>query len=155
MRLVRPYIPLAVRIEVARHQLILREGTVRALSPLAKYPAAAKVRIGFLLECLFGDAKVQLDHDPPLGARKKIMHSGEIIGYRPDANDPNYLVYRLAVDHQIKTNVHGEHGQHPDRVLIKRQRHIETPRRERPKQKIKSANRWPPKGTRKIQNRSK
>jgi hypothetical protein len=136
---------MAVRVEVARHQLIMREGTVRALSPLAKYPGSAKERLGFLLECLFGDAKVHLDHDPPLGARAKIMRGGEIIGYRPAANDSECLVYRLVIDHQIKTNVHGEHGQHPDRVLIKKQRRRERPHPKRRRVKIaqREEYRWP------------
>ena len=42
--------------------------------------------------------------------------------YSPDANDPEHLVYRTAHAHLIKTNVRGEHGQHPDRVLIKKER---------------------------------
>jgi|SRR5665213_1617684 len=144
-RLPRPYIPLEVRLKVAERQAGFK----------ASPNANNAVRLAGLLMMLFGAEPVHLDHDPPLGARKKVYRNGEHVDYTPAANDPDYLIYRIAVDHRIKTLVRGEHGQHPDRVLIKRQRHIETPIRDRPKQKIKSANRWPPKGTRKIQNRSK
>ena len=98
--------------------------------------------------------KLQLDHDPALGARTKIMRHGEIVGYKPDANDPEFLIYREARAHFIKTNVRGECGQHPDRVLIKKQRRLERGTRTKGR-KLHSANRWPPAGSRKIQNGKK
>lgn len=50
--------------------------------------------------------------------------------YEPDANDPDHLFYRphgpeFDGSHLIKTNVRGDHGQHPDRVLIKKQKRLE------------------------------
>jgi hypothetical protein len=126
-RLFRPYIPLAVRNEVARLQFGLP--CFHLGLPTRRFNAKMKE--------LFGGMMPHLDHDPPLGARmKRTMLDGTIV-YSPDANDPRHLVYRTAVDHQIKTNVSGEHGQHPDRVLIKKQRRRERPARPKPKR------RWP------------
>lgn len=80
------------------------------------------------------DCKVddlRLDHDPPLAARPQERRGlGKKIYYVPDANDPDHLFYRphgpeFAESHLIKTNVRGDHGQHPDRVLIKKMRNIE------------------------------
>jgi hypothetical protein len=155
MKLPRPHIPLAVRVEVAERQfdaLPIR----RVIDPdhtfieyvrtiflnkidREEWRRAVPVRdrLKLMLRFIFGEAKVHLDHDPPLGARVKIKRGGVIIGYRPAANDPRHLVYRTAAEHRIKTNVRGEHGQHPDRVLIKKQRRRERPARPKPKRK------WP------------
>lgn len=100
----------------------------------------ARERLKALLDCLkdrIGATALELHHDPALGAREKIMRDGKIVGYIPDANDPLWLVYLDEHDHLIRTNVAGEHGQHPDRVLIKKQR-----RRERPRPK-RFAKAWP------------
>lgn len=50
--------------------------------------------------------------------------------YSPDANDARYLEYlphgpEFDGSHLIKTNIRGRHGQHPDRVLIKKARRHE------------------------------
>lgn len=139
-RLPRPFIPFAIRVQVAERQA--REEGHSFLYPGER---SKSKWLADLLLFLFGYAKVHLDHDPPLGAREKIMRGGEIVGYRPAANDPESLVYRLAVDHQIKTNVRGLHGQHPDRVLIKKQRRRERPQSKRRKAKIAQPNnfKWP------------
>lgn len=143
-RLPRPHIPLRVRIEVAERQL--REtaghfpkatgGLIAALTLLR-----TGERLTALLDILkdrLGATALELHHDPALGARVKILGpAGEIAGYRPDANDPRFLVYLEEHAHLIRTNVRGEHGQHPDRVLIKKQR-----RRERPRPK-RFAKAWP------------
>lgn len=137
-RLPRPHIPLAVRVQVAERQILNRGVWVRRTDGDGAY-------LAIMLESLFGADKPHLDHDPALGAREKIMRGGEIVGYRPAANDPEYLVYRLAGDHKIKTNVRGEHGQHPDRVLIKKQRRRERPQPKRRVAKIaqREEYRWP------------
>lgn len=133
-RLPRPYIPLKVRLQVAERQV--------GFKPCPE--ATASSRLQGILMMLFGDSPAHLDHDPPLAARKKIKNkAGEIIGYRPAANDPNYLIYRTAGAHRLKTNVRGEHGQHPDRVLIKKNRKIERREagvKERPKAKVRGLN---------------
>ena len=138
----RPYIPLAVRVEVARRQLILREGTFRALSPLAKYPGSAKLKLDFLLECLFDGAGSHLDHDPSLILRPYNPRIKDPAArYTPNANDPAALVYRGVHEHQIKTNVRGEHGQLSDTSLRMKNRRMDENRgrrKRRPKKKIPS-----------------
>lgn len=115
-----------------------------------------------LLGCQVSD--LRLDHDPPLGARPQERRGlGKKTYYIPDANDPEHLFYRphgpqFAGSHLIKTNVRGDRGQHPDRVLIKKQRRRERdPKPKRGPQirskkstwpkgrKIQSAKRWPKK----------
>jgi hypothetical protein len=70
---------------------------------------------------------LRLDHDPPLAARPRFRRGlGKKTYYQPPANDPDHLVYRphgpeFEGSHLIKTNVRGDHGQFPDRVLIKRE----------------------------------
>ena len=87
---------------------------------------------------------MRLDHDPPLAARPKHRRGlGKRTYYIPDANDPNHLFYRphgaqFAGSHLIKTNVRGDHGQHPDRVLIKKNRRIERGPKPKRGPKIKS-----------------
>ncbi len=134
-RLYRPYIPIAVRVQVAERQV--------GFPPCPE--ATPSSRLEGLLLMLFGDEPADLDHDPPLGAREKIWKDGKVVGYIPDANDPDHLVYRAHATHLIKTNVRGLRGQHPDRVLIKKQRRLERP--SKPKRKRE----WP--RGRKISNR--
>lgn len=160
MRLLRPYIPLDVRLQVAERQL-------RA-SPIPGFPKTSialteamiavgspKIRLTGMLKMLFHDEPCHLDHDPPLAARKKVFKDGEHVGYKPDANDPNFLIYRTVEDHRRKTNLRGDGAQHPDRVLIKKNRKLERERagKVKRKAKIRSANRWPPKGSRKLSRR--
>lgn len=158
MRLPRPHVPFSVRVMVAFRQLCLI--TPHRVGVDQSKPA--KHNLEALLHVLFGDEKVHLDHDPPLGAREKIIKKDEIVGYIPDANDPDFLFYRTATLHRLKTNVRGEHGQHPDRVLIKRQRRRERPakmtrRTNWPKRKLQSASRWPKRklGSNKSWNRNR
>lgn len=175
MRLPRPAIPLKTKCLVALRQVgeIWPEAVIAAHhGKLRAFLATILDNLADLLGC---EAKeLHLDHDPALGAREKIRdRAGRIIRYLPDANDPEHLHYRWNVAHRIKTNVRGEHGQHPDRVLIKKMRRFENPerfakanKREFGKlrrlqnkkggfkpRKLRSASRWPPKGSRKIRNR--
>jgi hypothetical protein len=78
---------------------------------------------------------VHLDHEPPLRERAFNERTGK---YTPDANDPDYLIYRTPEEHRIKTFVRGDHGQYPDVIRIKRAK-----KRERKKAKSK----WRPKKT--------
>src|SRR5262245_22387458 len=137
MRLPRPYIPRAVRREVARRQ-------VDRLYPNNSIPANESLEN--LLFVLFPTRAAHLDHDPPLGFRKKIKNrEGRIVGFDPDANDPEFLRYVEAEAHRIKTFVRGDGAQYPDRVRIKKIRRIEKPKLKRkyrwPKRKL----RWRPK----------
>lgn len=128
-RLLRPHIPLDVRCRVVLRQLGEMWPEV-VLAHWRKEPgglgAFLKHELRELAEVLHCEVgALHLDHDPALGAREKVFSRGEHIGYKPDANDPEHLYYREAVAHRLKTNVRGEHGQHPDRVLIKKQRRLE------------------------------
>ena len=130
-RLLRPYIPLSVRVRVAERQFIEAEPRMVGYAG----GRTLKSRLAFLLSwlatrigCKVTD--LRLDHDPALGAREKVFKRGVHVDYIPAANDPDSLRYRphdpeFEGSHLIKTNHAGDHGQHPDRVLIKKQRRIE------------------------------
>lgn len=149
-RLLRPAIPLEVRCRVALRQLgemwpdsvieANRRGHGRLLRDLL-------VRLAALLEC--DPRQLQLDHDPALAIRTRIIRNRIHVGYRPDANDPEYLIYREAHSHHIKTNVRGIGAQHPDRVLIKKERRREKRLKavdflkNRRETKIKHKSKWP------------
>jgi hypothetical protein len=103
VKLHRPYVPMAVRLAVARRQF--------DETPADKRWINDKALLDLYLATLFGDQyrSVHLDHDPPLFLRER---NGD--QYTPDANDPNYLVYRTKEDHRIKTFVHGDGAQRSD-----------------------------------------
>lgn len=162
-RLLRPTIDLATKLRVLLRQLgdafpddlIAIAQEQRCLGTLV---AEKQERLATLLGCEASD--LDYDHDPPLAARVKVYKMGVHVDYRPRATDPEHIVARVRVDHRIKTNVRGQHGQHPDRVLIKKARRIERLEQEarglrkpKPRAKLQSASRWPPKGARKINNR--
>jgi hypothetical protein len=133
MKLPRPYIPLQTRIVVAGRQYSdqrLPWNEIHIAWP-------KKIVLEYMLNRLFGGQPYHLDHEPSLAVRKKIRDkNGVVIRYSPDANDPDFLVYRRAEDHKLKTNVRGDGAQYPDRVRIKKIRRIERPK---PKQKYN----WP------------
>lgn len=143
----RPYIDLATRCSVILRQLgkedadncvdlQKRRRKLRWLLRLKREELARQLQCGIY--------DLRLDHDPPLGARQKKRNTaGEVIGYIPDANDPNFLVYRphgaqFEGSHYVKTYVRGEHGQYCDTTLIKRQRRRERDESIKPKRKIQS-----------------
>lgn len=117
-KLLRPHIPLKVRVIVAVRQVDAAGVT------LMQIPGeTAKARLDRHLRFLFGKATPHLDHDPALENRERIYTSlDEHIGYKPAPNDPDYLVYREKAAHDIKTRVRGEHGQFADNVIAKRER---------------------------------
>lgn len=132
-KLYRPHIPLSVRCAVARRQLRDGGSTFKSFGgtltiQLEQLRAALAEQIGCEVQ------ELRLDHDPPLGARPRRRHGlGRKTYYTPDANDPDHLFYRPhgpehAGSHLVKTNVRGDHGQHPDRVLIKKARRQERSR---------------------------
>jgi hypothetical protein len=188
-RLYRPHIPLEVRCRVALRQLGTCADIDRKI--MLESREAGGLGYGRLLETLLRvlavrflcpEDQLRLDHDPPLASRPRFRRGlGRKTRYQPDANDPDHLSYRphgpeFAGSHLIKTNVRGEHGQHPDRVLIKKERRRLREKAGRGKgkggglrrdpgaslwrragskptrkgQKLRSANRWPARGTRKV-----
>ncbi len=123
MRLLRPHIPLETRCRVVARQLGRPFPLARDRGPYGSLLAALLQDLANQIDCWPGE--LHLDHDPSLGAREKVFRKGQHIGYKPAANDPEFLVYREKHDHFIKTNVRGIGAQHPDRVLIKKQRRRE------------------------------
>ena len=100
--------------------------------------ASKKQRLHDYLAALFGDQLVHLDHDPPLMLRVRTKNGG----YLPDANDPDYLVWRTADDHRIKTFVKGDGAQLSDagkrRKEIKRRKKATRLKWQWPKRKLQS-----------------
>ncbi len=145
-RLYRPHIPTSLRISIAERQLKERSTEEWNSYLMFRSGESVKVKLALVLaylaatfECEACD--LRLDHDPPLGARPKERRGlGKKTYYIPDANSPDHLNYRphgpqFENSHLIKTNVRGPHGQHPDRVLIKKNRQIERgPKPKRPSQ---------------------
>lgn len=102
MKRQRPYIPIAVRVEVAERWFGW-SGAFQPWWPL--YCAAVQVggmTMGKRLSILLGHLPkgAQLDHDPALILRNFNPRTGK---YTPDANDPAYLIYREPAEHQHKT----------------------------------------------------
>lgn len=126
-RLYRPYIPLEVRCAVILRQLgemWVGEFVDEQRGNYKKLLAQMLGQFARLAGCSVRD--LRLDHDPPLAARPRRGRGRKTI-YEPDANDHGHLLYRphgpeFDGSHLIKTNVRGDHGQFPDRVLIKRER---------------------------------
>jgi hypothetical protein len=113
MKLPRPYIPLSVRLAVVTRQC--REAGI-GVAPTSSKKAEL---INACLRRLFSDAKVHLDHDPALCNRGLVIAKvskgvGKIVGYEPDANDPDFLIYRIKPNHEIKTRVRGDGAQRSD-----------------------------------------
>jgi hypothetical protein len=73
-----------------------------------------------------------LDHDPPLNLRDRTKDGG----YLPEANDPDWLIWRTAEDHWLKTYVRGDGAQLSDagkrRKELKRKRKATRPKRKWP-----------------------
>lgn len=146
-RLPRPHIPLKIRCHVAAHQigwgLGAKDGQPAAIAMLL---SLHKANYGNLLLRLLTELQeklgvlpsgaLHLDHDPALVNRKKIKRDGKIVGYKPAANDPNFLIYRTKERHDIKTRVRGDGAQFSDLALARRERRRQK-KRMRPKRK------WP------------
>ncbi len=141
MRLPRPHVPIAVKIAVAKRQLAAR-GTVAlfaAPGPLqdAK-PLSGKRQLVSMLWTLLGDPPWHLDHDPPLMQRVRTKDGG----YRPGANNEDYLVWRTAEDHRLKTYIRGDGAQLSDagkrRKEIRRKRKATRPKWKWPARKLQS-----------------
>ncbi len=128
-KLHRPYIPLHVREEVLDSQM-----QEAGFSPswASQQGRSVATRLRLKLEEFFGCVPVELHHRPALCNRV----GDSIFGYIPPANDPDYLVYLPADDHDIETRVRGQHGQHSDLALARKRKRKERKAR-RPKRK------WP------------
>lgn len=119
MRLPRPYIPMEVRLQVALRQAYQAGYCSAGFS----FPVSIQFQLQNALLFLFGDEQAHLDHDPALQNRERYADKTGI-HYIPDANDPNYLIYRTAQDHKIKTLVRGDGAQHSDAALARKNKRI-------------------------------
>lgn len=151
MALYRPHISLSVRVLVATRQNYEMGANPPAREegePLSSLLARQLVSLARLIGCEVSD--LRLDHDPALAARQR-CGTGKATIYTPPANSPDHLNYRphgaqFAGSHDVKTRIRGDHGQHPDRVLIKKAKRLERgPRPKRPSGFKKSAVKrpWP------------
>lgn len=150
MRLPRPRIPLTVRIDVARRQFRKMDAHVMAQhfdfidQNVFGAPSRRLVEwfdsfhdkretLKLFLQGLFGrNATVHLDHDPALQNRTLNPRTGK---YTPDANDPDFLVYRLRDDHRTKTYLRGDGAQRSD---VAQQRYLKrVAARKKPRSKFK------------------
>lgn len=145
-RLFRPHIPLEVRCRVVLRQLgEMFVGDVIAYNIKRRTLGALLANRLRDLAVLVAAEKFHLDHDPPLGARQR-KGEGKNTKYFPDANDPSHLIYREKHAHHIKTNVRGDGAQHPDRVLIKRERRWvakKSAKKQKRRSVAKLKHRWP------------
>lgn len=143
-RLPRPYIPLAVRVQVAERQL----KNIEYYDPPQK-PLSARLRkllavIGELWRLNLGyvPKKMELHHRPALVNRRR-KRNGD---YDPPATHPDYLVYLPADEHDIETRVRGLHGQHSDLGLARKRKRAERkakrPKTRWPSRPLRFASRW-------------
>lgn len=158
----RPPIPLSVQVSAAARQLGYADagGSPGMLGPLLGQFLGT---IAANYECNIDD--LRLDHEPALINRPynhKIKNPAA--RYTPDANDPDAMGWRpqgrqFDASHDVKTNVRGDHGQLSDTALRVKRRKAEKKRSAPPrirggaKRPLRGANRWPPNGARKIQNK--
>ena len=134
-RLLRPYVPLDVRVQVAERQLKFH---VWRSHPQGSNAA----KLSVLLRDLFNGQPCQLDHDPALENRPFNARTKK---YTPDANDPEFLIYRTKEGHRIKTLVRGDGAQLSDAAIARKRKRKERkarrPKTRWPSRPLRSANR--------------
>lgn len=170
MRRFRPYIPLKVRVRVAERQLRVKDERLARSVLYGLVYDTERRKLTVLLGCLFDREPCHLDHDPALVNRRWNSRTKD---YVPRANDPEHLIYRTKIDHDIKTRIRGIGAQRSDlgqaryNKRVARNRSRKSAKVDRIKhdghlglktkvsRPLRSANRWPPRGSRKIANRRK
>lgn len=157
----RPPQPSArVKIHVAMAQLLKLD--VNAFQHSRREGETLKAMLGRLLvllaeklECTV--AELRLDHNPALILRAYNPRIKDVAArYSPHAHSPDDLIYRSTHGHHIKTNVRGDGARRSDTAERMHQRRMDENRglrKRKPKAVIRSANRWPPKGSQKIPRR--
>jgi hypothetical protein len=122
-RLFRPHIPVEVKCRVLLRQL----GEMWPDKVIAGWQGSLGIlcsglheRLAALLGCTVAD--LRLDHDPPLAIREKAYLFDGTISYKPEANDPEFLIYRSKANHDIKTRVRGDGAQFSDLAKIRREK---------------------------------
>jgi hypothetical protein len=144
MKLKRPHIPIETRLAVIARQLCQSGRVGLVLQAATAFPKTS-AQLDFLLTCKFGEETYHLDHDPPLCLREIVDAERGI--YNPPGDDPEYLIYRTAEEHRLKTFVRGDGAQLSD--AGKRRKEI----RRRRKEESLCPRRWPPKGSRPLRGR--
>ena len=143
MRLHRPYIPLYIREMALDRQM--REVGVQT-SWASRQGRSVATRLRMKLEEFFGCIPAELHHRPALCNRQRDA-SGY---YIPRANDPEYLIYLPADEHDVETRVRGQHGDYSDLAKARKRKRKERKAKRRktqwPSRSLRSANRWPKKG---------
>ncbi len=114
----RPYIPLSIRERVIDDQMREAKFTPTWASQQGRSVAT---RLRFKLEEFFGCVPVELHHRPALVNRQRKENGS----YDPPPNDPDFLVYLPADDHDIETRVRGQHGQYSDLALARKRKRKE------------------------------
>jgi hypothetical protein len=159
VHLTRPYIPLWVREVVIDRQA--REVGLM-WSAAARHSGSATRRLKFKLEEFFAGSLHELHHRPALVNRDRVSEPDGKISYYPDANDPDHLIYLVAgagEEHDVETRVRGQHGDYSDLAKARKRKRAERkargPTYHWPKRKLRSANRWPKRGSRKFRSRQK
>jgi hypothetical protein len=108
VKLPRPYIPLSVRVQVAERQC--RERGISPLAPVVGGSLGARLHFAFIALSHVGLHNPELHHRPALCNRAR----DEDGNYDPPANNPEYLVYLPADEHDIETRVRGIGAQRSD-----------------------------------------
>lgn len=123
MKLPRPHIPFVTRCEVAQFQLY-RDYGMTVDRNKDETPEVYLDRLLGMLSALKHALfePLHLDHDPALCNRKFNERTGK---YKPDANDPKFLIYRTKEEHEIKTRVRGDGAQLSDLALRRKNKRIE------------------------------
>lgn len=131
MRLPRPHVPIGVKLAVVERQLRDRGIVALFVGEHGKRPNKSHMLVD-MLRTLLGEPPWHLDHEPPLMLRDRTK-SGD---YLPDASDPDWLIWRTAEEHRLKTFVRGDGAQLSDagkrRKEIKRRKKATRPKRKWP-----------------------
>lgn len=127
----RKHCPASVKLRVAWRQLGLSPAIVRVMAENAERhrhaTAALRSVLGELARKLGCEvSELRRDHEPALGTRFQVWRRGKFIDYDPPENNPDAMIYRSNAEHLVKTHVRGDHGQHSDTVLMKRERRRKT-----------------------------
>lgn len=145
----RPNIPVATKLFVAGQQLVMSGIGCPMKSAGETQTELLNLRLVHLAVLLGCERKdLRFDHDPPLRWRRYDPRIKNVAArFQPNANSPEHLIYRTKDDHHRKTNIRGDGAQHPDRVLIAKERRRENPKPKRKRKwasrPLRSANRWP------------
>ncbi len=153
MRLLRPYIPITVRIQVAERQLREQFGWTEIMLTRMRRPRSGehmtptkttlldrlieKISAGIRIEHPHFDGTLELHHRPALTNRPFNFKPQD---YDPPANDPEFLVYISDFDHYIETNVRGVGAQRSD---LGQRRYNKKVARNRMAKDKKRPGRWP------------